>query len=373
MKRETLIGLIYLIVCLLFTALGGYPLYLQRQHHPIPVEKVFGKRHMLSDWASWLKGSRGDTDVFILEGSESGGAILILGGTHPDEPASFVSSLIALNTIQVEKGRVFIIPRANASGFTATEPGEGHPAFYTIPLPNGNQMKIQFGSRLTNPLDQWPTPDVQPHKPSGQLLSVKDLRNLNRCFPGDSCGLFTERVAAGITKLIRDEKIGLTIDLHEASLEYPVINALVAHEKGLEIASEALLELEMEDLHYSFEPSPKKLRGLTHRELGDHTETVPFLIETANVAQGRLRGRTTHEMITKGIDAAYFKAVATGLLKVPYDQNGIPLEVRCGRHLSAVIQLTHAYNLAHPSEKILFTGLPTYTELTQSSVGEYLK
>lgn len=373
MRNEHLLGIVYFLGTLIFAFLGGYPIYQQRSMKEIPFKIVNGKKHYLSDWGNWLRNSRGDTEVYVLEGKEPGGSLLILGGTHPDEPASFVSALIALNTIQVEAGRVFLIPRANASGFSATEPGEGHPAFYSIDLPNNKKMILPFGSRLTNPLDQWPTPDVRPHKPSGQLLSMKDLRNLNRCFPGDSSGLFTEQVAAAITKLIRDEQIGLTIDLHEASLEYPVINALVAHEKGLEIASEALFELEMEDLSYSFEPSPVKLRGLTHRELGDHTQTIPFLIETANVAQGRLRGKTTEEMITKGIDAAYLKAVATGLLKVPYSEKGISLEIRCGRHLSAIIHLTNAFNSSHPEQKILFSGLPTYTELIHSSISNYLE
>lgn len=373
MNQERLLGIVYLCTALLIAVFGGYPLYHQRYSEPYQLSNTNAEKKMLSDWAPWLKRTRGDTEVFVYRGEEEGGALLILGGIHPDEPASFVSALIALTTIHVTKGRVYIIPKANASGFSATEPGEGHPAKYTISLKNGDKLYLPFGSRLTNPLDQWPTPDVQPHKPSGQLLSVKDLRNLNRCFPGDSTGLFTERVAAGITKLIRVENINVTVDLHEASLEYPVINALISHEKGLEIASEAILELEIEDLSYTFEPSPEKLRGLSHRELGDHTDTYPFLIETANVAQGRLRGKTTNEMIVQGKDAAYFKAVQTGLLKVPYDTTGISLEVRCGRHLSAIQHLANAFNSNHPQQEIVFMNLPSYTNLIENSVSSYLR
>lgn len=35
----------------------------------------------------------------------------------------------------------------------------------------------------------------------------------------------------GIVQLINTENIDVTVDLHEASPEYPVINALIAHER----------------------------------------------------------------------------------------------------------------------------------------------
>ncbi len=371
-------GLFWLTMALALAVLGGVPLYRQRAEHSLPIAiPANAKFHLLSEWAPWLKGTRGDTEVYILaaEGAtaENSGSLLLLGGTHPDEPAGHVSAMVALSTAKMERGRLFIIPRANASGFSTTEPGEGHPPFYTLPVADGKTIHVQFGSRLTNMLDQWPTPDVKPHVPSGQLLSGKDLRNLNRCFPGDSCGLFTERVTAGITAMVMAEKIDLTIDMHEASLEYPVINALIAHENSMELASTALMELDGEDLKYSFEPSPQKLRGLSHRELGDHTNTKPILVETANVAQGRLRGKTTNEMIVQGADAAYFKAVATGLLKVDYPETGISLETRCGRHLSAINAYIAAWTETVPDRPLIVTGIPKFTDLQNRKVGEFLR
>ena len=38
-------------------------------------------------------------------------------------------------------------------------------------------------------------------------------------------------------ELIRNEKVDVVIDLHEAELQYPVISTIVAHEKGLELAT----------------------------------------------------------------------------------------------------------------------------------------
>lgn len=56
--------------------------------------------------------------------------------------------------------------------------------------------------------------------------------------------------AHGIAELIRKEKIDMTIDLHEASPEYPVINAIAAHEKAMPIASEVVMNLELEALFF---------------------------------------------------------------------------------------------------------------------------
>ncbi len=48
--------------------------------------------------------------------------------------------------------------------------------------------------------------------------------------------------------------------------------------------------MQMEGMQISLEVSPRNLRGLSHRELGDHTDTLAVLFESANASQGRLRG-----------------------------------------------------------------------------------
>jgi len=85
-----------------------------------------------------------------------------------------------------------------------------------------------------------------------------------------------------------------------------------------------------------------------------------------------LRGRTTNEMVVEGYDAAYEKAVKTGLLKVNYPPQGIPLEVRCSRHLSVVVAYIEAWNDAMPERQLLVTGIPRFTDLKAHSVGFYL-
>ena len=41
---------------------------------------------LLSDYFPGLKGSPGDTEVYLLDSGQPGGTVLILGGTHPNDP-----------------------------------------------------------------------------------------------------------------------------------------------------------------------------------------------------------------------------------------------------------------------------------------------
>ena len=64
-----------------------------------------------------------------------------------------------------------------------------------------------------------------------------DIRNINRNWPGRPDGLLTERTAYAAMRLIEAENVNMTVDFHEAELEYPVENTIVTHEKGNEVAA----------------------------------------------------------------------------------------------------------------------------------------
>ena len=66
-------------------------------------------------------------------------------------------------------------------------------------------------------------------------------------------------------ELIRQEKADISIDLHEASPEYPVINAMVVHEKAEDIGAIAVMDLDFEDIRMRLEKSPPTFYGLSHR------------------------------------------------------------------------------------------------------------
>ncbi|MCD8330260.1 MAG: succinylglutamate desuccinylase, partial [Lachnospiraceae bacterium] len=226
--------------------------------------------------------------------------------------------------------------------------------------------------RATNPIDQWPDPDIYTHS-SGQTLSGSETRNLNRCYPGIEDGTISEQVAYAVTTMIQELDITMTIDLHESSPEYSVNNATVAHENAMSIASEGVLNLQLEGISMSLEPSPVSLHGLTHRELGDFTNTYALLMETGNPSQGRLRGATNEELVLTGEDPCYEIAYDLGLLYVDYSSGSLPIETRVGRHLQGIIEYINALN-NNSEDQLVVTGIPTYEELTTDgvSLGDFL-
>ncbi len=325
----------------------------------------------LSEYNALLEGTAGDTPVLIYEGAEPGGAMLVVGGAHPDEPAGTVAALILAENAVLTQGKLIVIPYANASGFSHNLPQEGHPPDYTLHTPDGDRT-IKFGSRLTNPVHQWPDPTVYIERVSHQKLAGTESRNLNRAYPGVEDGSLTERVAHAITQLIIDEGIDVSIDLHESSPEYPVNNAIVAHERAFDVAAISTLDLEMEGVQINIEPSPPTLRGLSHREWGDNTDTLALLLESPNPAQGRLRGVTDAELVVGGVDPMYVKASERGRLYVPYTDEGTPLAMRAGRHLASVQAIAAAYSMMEPDRAISICGLPSYCDVLEKGAGAYL-
>jgi len=327
---------------------------------------------MLSKYEPSLKGTSGDTEIFHLKGKEEGGSTLVLGGTHANEPSGYLAALMIVETLEVEKGDVYVIPQANKSAFTHNDAQEGNETDFSLKTRSGNRV-FTFGSRATNPVDQWPDPDIYIHKASGQKLSGGETRNLNRAYPGRTDGTLTEKVAYGIINFINEKKIDVSIDLHEASPEYPVINALVAPVKGMEIASSALMNLQMEGVELGLEPSPKNLHGLSHREWTDYTDTNAFLFETANPSQGRLRGPSSKELITEGVDRFYVQLADIGMLFVPFTEEGHPISQRVARQIAGVNALMSAFGEFNPEKEITFSNVPTYDEIMENGVGNYLK
>ncbi len=362
---------IFLVLALAISFIAGQSFVNMHQFEPIVSGPGVTRIEMLSDYYSGLKGTSGDTEIYVFEGKESGGSTLVLGGTHPNESAAYLSSIVMIENAVVEKGTLYVIPRANKSAFTHNDAQEGSPQQFTIKTDFGERW-FRYGSRATNPVDQWPDPDVYIHAASGQQLSGSETRNLNRGYPGRPDGSFTEQVCYGITTLIKENKIDLTIDLHEASPEYPVINAIVAHENAMPIAAEVAINMQLDGIDIGLEPSPVNLRGLTHRELGDATDTFAVLMETANPSQGRLRGATTEELVVIGQDNMYVKSFKLGRLFVPFDETGHPIEQRVARHITGVSNFIQSMSEYDESKAMTVIELPTYDELINNGVGKYL-
>lgn len=345
-----------------------------RMHHPeelFPSDGLTAKV-MLSDYFEGIKGTNGDTEVYMFDSGVEGGTALVCGGAHPNEAASFLSTVVILENLRVTCGRVFIIPRLNNSAFTCSDPMEGFPTSYEMPTKNG-ERRFRLGSRVTNPLDQWPDPLVFSQYPSNQQLSGFETRNINRAYPGRPDGNLTERIAYAVVRLIEKEKVNIAFDIHESSPEVPIVNVIVYHENYEEIAMSAVLGLEMAGLQFSPETSPKNFHGLSHREWGDYTNAIPFLMETSNPSMGRLRGRTDVDLVLRGYCDNYKKAKETGALRIAYrEDTGEPIAHRVGRHIAGVVELINSYNLYYPDKQIVIENLPDYDMIMEKGVGEFL-
>lgn len=328
-------------------------------------------QRQLSTYFPALAGTPGDTPVFVLDSGRPGGTFLLLGGTHGDEPAGYLAAVVLVERARASAGRLIVIPRANASGFTHNVPQEGHPQRFALATPGGDRV-FTYGARATNPVHQWPDPQVYTLAGSGQTLSGSETRNLNRAYPGRADGTLTERIAFAITSLIRREGVDLACDLHEASPEYPVVNTLVAHQRATDLAALANVRLQALGIEIGMEASPPGLHGLSHREWGDTTPALAVLMETTNPAQGRLRGRTDAALAVTGRDRFYREASEGRRLSVPFDDRGWPLSVRVARHLAGVRELANSLGDLDPAKAVGLEGVPGYQAIVDGGVGAFL-
>jgi predicted deacylase len=327
----------------------------------------------LGDYFGPLKGSVNDVNVYVLEGKEPGGTVLLLGGTHPEEPAGRLATWIFAENAEMAKGRIFVILTANRSASTVTRLGGAYPPDFTIPTPWGGQ-KFRMGDRWSNPLDQWPDPEVYLHYPTRQELAYVDIRNLNRAFPGRPNGTLTEKTGYAITELIRREKVDIAIDFHEAELQYPVISTIVAHQRGADLAAEASMFVSsVEGFAIGVENSPKALRGLSHREIGDATDAISLLLEAPEPFLDATRGRTDRELLLTGKDDFVVRAGKRGLLFEKIDEKGWPIDIRVGRHTSTVLQILEIWSGGNPAKAVVLSGVPRYADVVQNGTGAYLK
>lgn len=373
LKKSYLTAIAVLLVAAIVTALAGMNFYAKR-HFQEDIFEGEGVTEVfkLSRYNENLTGTIADTNVYVLQGEKEGGSLLVLGSTHANEPAGHMAGIVLEENAKVEAGTIYVIPSVNQSALTHNDALDGSPQYMHFTTSNGETRTFQYGSRATNPIDQWPDPDIYRHS-SGQGLSGSETRNLNRCYPGIKDGTISEQVAYAVYNMITTLEIDMEIDLHESSPEYAVNNATVAHERAMTIASEGVLDLQLEGISMSLEPSPTSLHGLTHRELGDATNTYALLMETGNPSQGRLRGYTDEDLVLTGKDPCYVIAQDLGLLYVDYSSGEFPIELRVGRHLAGISAYIDAFNNNSDSSKqIVVSGIPSYDEMVNGSLGDFL-
>lgn len=398
--KKTLITKVVILVVIL--AIGGIASieFWQLRHfkETIVVSDSLSEIKYFSDYVPSLKGTWMDTPVFIFDSGIEGGTVFINGGPHPYEPASTMASYLMMENIQVEKGKVIIVPRANFSGSTEGMLGDAYPKFFSVESEWGTST-FRIGDRFTHPLDQWPDPFTYVNYPSGQNLAFQDIRNLNRTYPGRENGSLTERAAYAIMEIIRQEGVDIAIDMHEAEILYPVTSTYVAPSKvldkalfletgkmeyidpersSLDIAMMAGLSLS-EQFLMKIESSPTSLHGLSHREWADWSDSLTFLMETPQIFIDKVTGPRTEALMTEGKDEFLQKITDKGLTYFPYDMEfGTPMWYRTGRHLTGALEVINWASMFYPDIEVICSW-PTYLEMKDieeqgvDSIGHFLK
>ncbi len=370
MSRNWIIKSIFIIVVLAVMIMSGMQFY-QHRHYQLPIVAGPGvtKVVKLSDYCQSLKGTMADTDVFFLKGKNEGGKILIIANTHSNEPAAILSALVFLENAVVDKGTLIVIPQFNNSGSRNTKPGDGYPLFFEIPTEWGSK-KFRMGNRNASPLDQWPDPDVYVHYPDKQLLSFLDVRNTNRTWPGRPDGPLMERVTYAAMQIMKKENVDLAIDIHGAETMFPVTNCIVAPDKSMRIATmTSLTVMAMEGFENHVEPSPKGFRGLSHREIADFSDTLPFLLEAPLPFLDQPTGPKTVDLLLDGKDPFLLSLSKQKKLFVPYDSTGWSMEKRVGQHCSVILEIMNQFSNKNSDREIRVSNVPRYAEVVEKGVG----
>lgn len=371
--NETIRKIVLCLAGLVLLVLSGLDFYQSRRlKEPVVIGNGVTQIQKLSNYFSPIEGTANDCNIYVLEGKEPGATLCVLGGTHPEEPAGRLAAWIFAENAVMQKGRLIVVLSANRSATTVTRIGGAYPPEFTIQSPWRGQ-RFRMGDRWSNPLDQWPDPEVYIHYPSLQYLAYMDSRNLNRCWPGRPNGTLTEKTTYALLEMIKKEKVDIVIDLHEAELQYPVISTIVAHEKGQELAAVVSMTLtDLEGFKMGMEFSPKNLHGLSHREIGDYSDAISLLFEAPEPFLDATRGKTTTEQLLTGKDDFVVKAGKHGLLFEKIDEKGWPIDVRVGRHTSAVLQTMASWTEVHPEKPLACSDVPRYAEVIEKGIGAFL-
>lgn len=299
---------------------------------------------MLSSYFPALANTAGDTPVFIMQGTEPGPTVLILGGTHGNEVAGFMTATLLIEHTQVKAGRVIVVPRANNSASTYSLPG--WPKKIELKTPSGVRS-FRYGSRLTNPVDQSPDPEHYYHYPTGMEYPGEESRNLDRNHPGKADGTLTQKIAYGFMELIKAEKPVLSVDCHEAPPGDRLAYMLIANPRCLQLAAMASVALSDQNLTIQVEQS-SSLRGLSHREWGDINNIYPFIMETAHPG---MLGPTS----------------ANRIVNDPKN----PLWYRVAVHLMVIQEVLNAYDQTEGG-RVVIENIPSMNDLKEHGLGYFL-
>jgi hypothetical protein len=126
------------------------------------------------------------------------------------------------------------------------------------------------------------------------------------------------------------------------------------------------------EFNIGMEYSPASLHGLSHREVGDHSDAVSLLFEAPEPFLDATRGKTTREQLLTGQDEFVVRAGEAGLLFEEIDENGWPIDVRVGRHTSTVLMTLESWTELNPDRPMRVAGIPRYDQVIELGTGHWL-
>ncbi|MGL5232461.1 MAG: succinylglutamate desuccinylase, partial [Fusobacteriaceae bacterium] len=85
MMGKRLRGSILLACSLIIVFISGTEFKKMREVEPIIKGNGVTEVRHLSDYFPGIKGTNGDTEIYVLKGEEPGGSALVLGATHGNE------------------------------------------------------------------------------------------------------------------------------------------------------------------------------------------------------------------------------------------------------------------------------------------------
>lgn len=253
MKNKSLIpNIAVLLVVALVCVLTGQ-IYLQQQKDDVLYTEnpnITGVIR-LSDYNPNLKDTPGDVDIYVFDSGIPGGKALIYGGTHTNEVGSMLNAVTYLENVKCEEGTLYVMVRANNSGYSHTQPLLAQANKMTFQLSDGSTREFRIGTRISNPVHQWPDPNYRLNTSKRELRhdEIAEIRNLNRNHPGLEEGYLTEMVCYAIYNFIQTEQIDFIYDGHEAGAEsVKLVNTLVVHENAMPLGSSAVMNCVINNL-----------------------------------------------------------------------------------------------------------------------------
>ena len=332
----------------------------------------------LSDYNENLKGTYNDVDIYVFDSGVPGGKALIYGGTHTNEVGSMLNAVTYLENVKVEEGTLYIMVHANNSGYTHTQPLRGQIPKLNFTLTDGTTRSFAIGTRISNPIHQWPDPNYHLNMSGRELVhdEIAEIRNLNRNHPGAEKGYLTEMTCWAIYNMINTEGIDLIYDGHEAgATSTKLVNFLVVHENALALGSTAVTNCLINNLPMKLEVSGQTSYGLSHRGLGDNTNALCTLFETCNPAMGAHHEKMDETLFKEGKSANYLAMYQDGVMGQAYEftEEGWPIEKRTAYHMQMSMEVLNTFASMYPDKPIKVSGLPDANFMLENGLEATLK